>query len=223
MFAEPHRDAFLLALIERDSAAARRAVDVARAAGIAIDDVYLQVMQPALYEVGHRWALGELNVAQEHYATVIAASLLDVLSAQRELPESDGRLAVVTGTPEELHALGARMVSDFLEADGWETILLGAGPPVDDVVALVDSEQPDVVALSTSTAGALPGVAELVGRLAALVPRPLIVAGGQFWTAETSAAALEFGADLVIHDARELVASLRERIPPPGDPANLAR
>jgi methanogenic corrinoid protein MtbC1 len=212
--AEPHRDAFLRALVERDSTAARRAVDAALAAGLSVDDIYIEVLQPALYEIGHRWALGDLNVAQEHYATALAQSLLDVLSASRQRPPPDGRLAIVTATREVQHTLGARRLADFLEADGWEALLLGAGPPVRDVVELVDLERPDVVALSTSTAGVLPGVIELAGALAELRPRPLIVAGGRFWTAETSAAAREFGADLVLHDAREAVVRLRERVPP---------
>ncbi|WP_028058605.1 cobalamin B12-binding domain-containing protein [Candidatus Solirubrobacter pratensis] len=212
--AEIHRDDFLQALIARDSARARRAVDAAVAGGVAIPDIYVDVLQPALYEVGHRWALGDLNVAHEHYATVIAQSVLDVLSAQRELPPKDGRLAIVTGTPQEEHSLGARMVADFLECDGWEAILLGAGPPVRDIVELVDQERPDVVALSSATAGVLHGVLELIEALAELAPRPLIVAGGQLWTAQTSAAPLELGADMVVRDARELVGCLRERVPP---------
>jgi methanogenic corrinoid protein MtbC1 len=212
--AESHRDAFLRALVERDSAAARRAVDAALAGGVSLDDIYTEVMQPALYEIGHRWALGDLNVAQEHYATSVAQSLLDVLSASRRRPPPDGRLAIVTATPEEQHTLGARMVADFLEADGWEALLLGAGAPARDILELVDLERPDVVALSTSTAGVLPGVIELIGGLAALRPRPLIVAGGRFWTAETSPAAREFGADLVLPDARAAVVRLRERVPP---------
>ena len=108
----------------------------------------------------------------------------------------DGRLAVVTGTPEELHALGMRMVADFLEADGWEVLLLGPGAPGHDIVALVESEQPDVVALSTATAGVIDGVVEVCARCRALTAA-VIVAGGQFWTTETSPSALEFGADLV--------------------------
>jgi methanogenic corrinoid protein MtbC1 len=211
---EPHRDAFLRALVERDSTAARRAIEAAVAGGVPVDDVYLDVLQPALYEIGHRWALGDLNVAQEHYATAIAQSVLDVLSASRPRARPDGRLAIVTATPDEQHSLGARMLADFLEADGWEALLLGAGPPVRDVIELVDLERPDVVALSTSTAGVLPGLIELTRALSELRPRPLILAGGRFWTAETSAAARELGADLVIGDAREAVAALRERVPP---------
>ena len=120
----------------------------------------------------------------------------------------------MSGTPDELHALGTRIVADFLEADGWEVLLLGPGAPASDIAALVESEQPDVVALSTATAGVLDGVVEVLRALRALDPRPCIVAGGQFWTAKTSPTALDFGADLVVQDPRELVATLHQRIPP---------
>ncbi len=210
-----HRSAFLDALLARDSSRARRAVDAALADGGEIQDVYLDVLEPALAEIGHRWAVGELNVAEEHYATAVAQSVLDVLSARLLRPARDGRLAVVSGTPDELHALGTRMVADFLEADGWEALLLGPGSPAHDLVELVDLERPDLVALSTSTAAALPGVIDVLAALAELRPRPFIVVGGRFWTAETGRSATEFGADAVVQDPRELVAILRERVPPP--------
>jgi methanogenic corrinoid protein MtbC1 len=213
--ADEHCAPFLDALISRDSARARRTVEQALAAGVPVPDIYLGVLEPAMREIGHRWAMGSLNVAEEHYATTIAHSILDALSRQLPRRPRDGRLAIVTGTPEEQHALGARMVADFLEGDGWEVLLLGAGAPVADIVSLVTDEQPNLVALSTATAAVLDGVAELLGALAALDPRPLIVAGGQFWTASTGPTALELGADLIVQDPRELVALLHERIPPP--------
>jgi methanogenic corrinoid protein MtbC1 len=213
---DEHRDAFLEGLLARDSARARLAVEAALDAGVPIPDIYLELLQPALREVGHRWAMGTLNVAEEHYATAVAQSILDGLSRRLIRAPKDGRLAIVSGTPDELHALGTRMVADFLEADGWEVLLLGPGAPAHDIAELVESEQPEVLALSTATASVLNGVVELFSAVAALNPRPYIVAGGQFWTAETSAAALEFGADLVIHDPRDLVATLQERVPPPG-------
>jgi methanogenic corrinoid protein MtbC1 len=211
---EDHRDAFLDALLRRDSARARRAVEDALEAGAPVPDVYLGVLEPALREVGHRWAMGALNVAEGHYATAIAQSILDALSRRLPRAPRDGRLAVVTGTPEEQHAVGARMVADFLEADGWEVLLLGPGAPAADLAALVESEQPDLVALSTATAVVLDGVAEALQALRALRPKPYLVAGGQFWTEVTREAAVELGADLVVHDPRELVAVMREVIPP---------
>lgn len=216
MSLEAHRADFLDALLARDSARARRVVEVALEQGAPVPDLYLGVLDPALREVGHRWAMGDINVAEEHYATAVAQSILDGLSRRLHRAERDGRLAVVTGTPGEQHALGARMVADFLEADGWEVIQLGAGAPAGDLVALVEHEQPDLVALSTATAGVLDGVAEVLRALAALIPRPFVVAGGQFWTTTTRSSALELGADHVEQDPRALVAELHQRIPPPG-------
>lgn len=216
MSLDEHRADFFDALLARDSARARGVVETALEQGVPVPDLYLAVLDPALREVGHRWAIGAINVAEEHYATAIAQSILDGLSRRLPRPQRDGRLAVVTGTPGEQHALGARMVGDFLEADGWEVIQLGPGVPAADLVALVESEQPDLVALSTATAGALDGVAEVLSGLAGLSPRPFVVAGGQFWTPSTRATALELGADHVEQDPRALVAELYQRIPPPG-------
>jgi len=208
------RDAYIAALVQRNSGRARDVIDDALRAGVPIPDVYLEILQPALYDIGHRWAVDKLNIAEEHYATAITQRLLDELSARMRMPPRDGRLAIVTATPGELHSLGPRMVGDFLEADGWEVLQLGASTPAEDLAVLADSERPDVVALSTSTAGSLPGIVEVLERLGRLRPRPCLVVGGQFWTEETSHAARELGADVVVRDPRALAAVLRERIPP---------
>jgi MerR family transcriptional regulator, light-induced transcriptional regulator len=211
------RDAYLHALLARESARASGVVADALTDGVAIEDIYLRILQPALYEIGHQWATGELNVAEEHYATAVTQQLLETLSARMRVPPTDGRLAVVTGTPGELHEIGARMVADFLEADGWEVLQLGASTPAPDLAALVASERPDLVALSTATAGSLPGIAEVLTRLRRCRPRPLLVVGGQFWTAENSRSARSLGADLVTSDPRDLVALARDRVPPYDD------
>jgi len=209
--------AYLDALLARDSGRAARVVTDAVADGVAIEDIYLGILQAALYEVGHRWVTGKVNVAEEHYATAVTQRLLETLSAQIRVPPSDGRLALVSATPGELHEIGARMVADFLEADGWEVLQLGASTPAPDLAALVDSERPDLVALSTATAGSLPGIAQVLSELRRLKTPPLIVVGGQFWTAETSRSARDLGADLVTRDPRELVTLARERVRPHGD------
>jgi len=207
------RDAYLRAVLARHTAEARLVVERALHDGMSVGDVYLEVFAPVLHEVGHQWAIGELNVAEEHYATAVTQELISALAARMRVPPRGGRLAVVTGTPGELHALGPRMVGDFLEGDGWEVIQLGASTPAADLAELVDSECPDVVALSTATARSLPGIAEVVQGLQALTPRPLVAVGGQFWTTQTSRAAHDLGVDIVARDPRMLVAILRDRVP----------
>ena len=171
-------------------------------------DIYFSVLEPALREIGHRWAIGVLNVAEEHYATAVAQSILDGLS--RQLPRRRAT-AASRSSP-------ARPKSSMRWACGWSRTswrptagrccCSAPARPRATSPRSSESEQPDVVALSTATPGVLDGVVEVIRALAALKPRPCIVAGGQFWTAETSPTALDFGADLVLQDPRELVAVL---------------
>jgi methanogenic corrinoid protein MtbC1 len=144
----------------------------------------------------------------------VTQSVLGMLGPRMRTAPKDGRLAVVTGSPEERHALGVQMVADFLENDGWEVLNLGASTPARDLARMADMERPDVVALSTATPAGLPGAAEAVQALLALEPRPLVVLGGQLWQGRARADAGMLGADLVVDDARELIALLRERFPP---------
>jgi methanogenic corrinoid protein MtbC1 len=211
-----HRRAYLGALQARDAVGARAAVDTALDDGVPVADVYLEILQPALYEIGHGWASGDHDVAHEHYATAVTMTVLGALGPRMRAAPKDGRLAVVSGSPEERHALGVQMVADFLESDGWEVLNLGAATPAEDLARLADAEQADVVALSTSTPAGLPGAAEAVAALGTLRPRPLVVLGGQLWTGEARREAEALGADLVLDGPRELVARLRERFPPLG-------
>jgi methanogenic corrinoid protein MtbC1 len=210
---EVHREAYLKALLDRDAARARAVVGEALESGVSIPDLYAEVLGPALSRVGHMWALNEINVAQEHYATSVTQTLMGALATEEPTP-AGGRLAVVTSTPDELHLLGAQMVADVLRREGWEVMDLGASTPAGDLADLVEMECPDVVALSASTAGRLPGVAEVLGQLADLEPRPLVVVGGSLFSGQTSDYALELGADLVLSDVRELIDAMRERFPP---------
>jgi B12 binding protein len=198
---------YLNALMSKDEARAAEVVETALARGMPVLDVYLEVLQPALYELGHLWAMERATVADEHFATAVTHRVLGVIGARVRQQPKDGRLAVVTSTPGELHWLGVQVVRDFLEADGWEVLCLGADTPAEDLRLL----------LSTSTAGRLPLVEEVLAGLARVRPRPLVVVGGQFWTSEASKEAVRMGADLVVRDPRDLVAVLRERFPPPPD------
>jgi methanogenic corrinoid protein MtbC1 len=212
--AGPHRRAYLEALLARDVGAARRAIDGALDAGVPVPDIYLGVLQPALYEIGRCWAVGGFSVADEHSATTVTQSVIGMLGPRMRTAPKDGRLAVVTGSPEERHWLGIQMVADFLESDGWEVLNLGASTPARDLARMADAERPDVVALSTSTPAGLPGAAEAVQALSALEARPLVVLGGQLWQGRARADAGRLGADLVVDDPRELVALLRDHFPP---------
>ena len=208
------RDDYLAALLAGDATRARWLVDEAVASGLDVRDVYLEVLRPALEDVGERWAAGELTVAHEHYATAVTQGVISVLAPRMRLAPTSGRLAVVACTPGELHALGGQMVADFLEGEGWEVLALGAATPGPDLAALVDDERPDLVALSTSVANNLDGAADTIRRLRELAEPPFVAVGGRAWQAVPAPRREELGADVLFDDPRALCGMLAERFPP---------
>jgi methanogenic corrinoid protein MtbC1 len=208
--------AYRRALLSRDARQARALVEDIVHRGAEVIDVHQHVLQPALEEIGDLWSLEEVTVAQEHYATEITAQLIAALAPDRRLPPTRGRLAIVGSSPDELHALGARMVGDVLERAGWEVLALGAATPVADLAALVSEECPDLVALSTATVGRLPGVEQALAALRDVDPRPVIAVGGGLYDGTVVDLVRGWGADIVTTDLRRLLADVGLRFPVAG-------
>jgi len=211
------REGYLAALLAGDSIRARHLVDRAVDSGVAIPAVYLDVLQPALEEVGERWAAGEVSVAYEHQATAITQGILGSLGPRMRVAPTSGRLAVLACTPGELHAIGIQMLGDFLEAAGWEVILLGASVPAGALAGLVEDESPDVVCLSTASPTLLPGARDAIVALRALDDPPFVACGGRLWQILGTDEALTAGADCCPVGPLELAAELTARFPPLSD------
>jgi methanogenic corrinoid protein MtbC1 len=101
-----------------------------------LDESFVQVLAPALVEVGERWASGAVSVAQEHLvSSTVRAALQTLLSDQR----ADVRgTAVLACAPGERHEIGLLMLAVMLRSDGWRVAYLGADTPYVDALALAD-------------------------------------------------------------------------------------
>jgi methanogenic corrinoid protein MtbC1 len=206
------RGAYLAALLASDLGGAREVLDEAIAAGMPVRRIYLDVLQPTLYEIGRLWSHAEISIAQEHLATAATQS------AMARLAESlaDGPRSVRSGTAvvacvsDELHAVGGRMVADFLEADGWRVVFLGQLTPGTDLAALAAEQGATLVALSAALPERVPLVAETCAALRALDPAPFVLVGGQAFGGSRERA-LRTGADAYAADAGSAVAAVRER------------
>jgi methanogenic corrinoid protein MtbC1 len=132
---EELRNGIVEATIANDLEALGRLVDQALALST-LDESFLQVLTPALVEVGERWASGAVSVAQEHLASsTVRAALQTLLSDQR----ADVRgTAVLACAPGERHEIGLLMLAVMLRSDGWQVAYLGADTPCGDAVALAD-------------------------------------------------------------------------------------
>ena len=209
---EAVRDGYLRALLAADVPAARAVIDAAVTTGMSSRAIYLDVLQPALYEVGRRWSHAEISVAQEHLATAAAQSAMARLA--EGLSTGPRRIrpgaALVACVSDELHAVGGRMVADFLDADGWNVVYLGQLTPSADLAAMVAEHGAQVVALSAALPERVPRVAEVCAALRALDPAPFVIVGGQAFGGSPERA-LRTGADAFATDAGDAVRTLQER------------
>lgn len=148
--------------------------------GSAVADIYVDVIQAALYEVGKLWELGLISVAEEHTATAIAQYVIAQLYPQ--MPATARRLGsmVITGVIGEQHQVGANMVADVMDAAGYKVRFLGTDMPNSGILRVIESQQADVVGISATMTANLPSVLSLIQDLRARARNraPRIVLGG---------------------------------------------
>jgi methylmalonyl-CoA mutase cobalamin-binding domain/chain len=199
------RTRYVDALVAGDLAAAERLIEDS---GTDVRSLYLQVLQPALYEIGRRWEEAEISVAQEHLATATTQSLMARLADRLgdRGPRRDRRVLVACAEG-ELHSIGVRMVADFLEADGWDVLFVGALSPPSAVAELAAAQGVDVVALSAALAQRVPEIINAIEALRALERVPVIAVGGQAFGGDADVA-LRTGADLYAPDAAKFAQEL---------------
>jgi methanogenic corrinoid protein MtbC1 len=205
--------AYFAAVRSGDRRRAFAVVDEARANGLDIVTLYLDVLQPSLREVGRLWQENEMTVADEHMATAITQMVMARVYAEIAESVTPGARTVVAACAEtERHDVGLRMVCDLLEREGWDVSYLGATVPLDDLVGLVRARRPDAVILSASIAPHLPQLRTTIRSLREIEgePSPFILVGGRPFLDEPELAH-RLGADATAPDARGAVARLRER------------
>jgi methanogenic corrinoid protein MtbC1 len=169
-------------------------VEAALAAGAELDEIYLEVLSPAMAGIGARWERGELDISLEHRATGIAMRLIGRLGP-RFVRRGRTRGAIVIGTPAgERHALPVAMLADLIRQYGWEVSDLGADVPAESFVHAALST-PDVVAVGVSITAptSLDAAREAIAALRKSAPGVMVVVGGR------AVSSVEFGIGLGAH------------------------
>lgn len=127
-----------------------------------LSDLYTRLLEPAQQELGRLWELNRISVAQEHLASSITQHVVSQLYSDGPPPDITRGKLVVCGVEGELHQLGAQMLADTLEAEGWEVRFLGSHLPGRDVVRFVGDHGADLLAISVTMIYHIPRVVELI-------------------------------------------------------------
>ncbi len=193
----------------------REAVQVAREYIQTVQDIPIwweRIIWPSMYEIGRLWSNGEITVGQEHMATSITQRIMSLYYPMiLELPREKGAI-VVTVSPGEFHEIGARMLADMLELNGWDVYYTGANTPRESLLELIEQHQAAYLCISTTIAAHLTRVAQIISsiRTTALSNPVHVIVGGQAYMTDSDTWR-DVGADAFIVSASKTVEYLQAR------------
>ncbi len=178
---------YMEALLLGDRRACRSVIEETMQSGVPANSVYLYLIWPVMVEIERLLRVDKITSIQEHLATRINRTIVDQL--QNKLPRRPAKhkKAAVCCAREELQELGAQMIADLFESDGWQVRFLGGGLTNDDIFGFINEYAPDVLLVYGTAPKQAPDVRRLIDRIRAVNAWPemrIVVSGGLFNRAE---------------------------------------
>lgn len=207
------RREYFEALLEGNRLKCRAVLRQAYEEGVSAVDLLLEVIWRSMDELEELFREDRIDFVAEHIATRINRSLADQLQGDLPMAEATGRKLIVTCSDVQGHELGAQIIADLFEADGWEVRFVGSGVPMDELVHLFGQVQPELVVYFGTEAGGIPEVRRTLGSLHRIGASPhtaVLAVGGVFNRAE--GLWIEVGADDFAAGARSALSKAREGI-----------
>jgi methanogenic corrinoid protein MtbC1 len=201
-----HLAQYMDALLKGDRVGCRGVVEEILHTGMPANHVYLEIIWPVMGEIDRLFRDDKITSAQEHFASRINRTIVDQL--QNKLPRKvarDKKVAICCAGTESAE-LGAQIMTDLLESDGWEVRFLGAGVSNDEVLEFVGDYRPQVLMIYGTVPQDAPEVRRLIDTIkevSAVPEMKVMVSGGLFNRAEGLWE--EIGADMFAASPKEAV------------------
>jgi methanogenic corrinoid protein MtbC1 len=197
MIEESVFEEYLKALVGGDRKQSRSVIERVLQSGVPANSVYVDVIWPVMVEIEKLRRSERITPVQEHLATRINRTIVDQL--QNKLPRrpDKNRKIVVCCAQDELQELGAQMMVDLFESDGWEVKFPGGGLNNDDILAFANEYGPDILLIYGTEPRQAPQLRRLIDTIKGVAAWPgmrIMVSGGVFGRAEGLWE--EIGADL---------------------------
>jgi len=170
---------YLSALLRYDRHSAGALILAAVENKVSIKEIYCYVFERCQYEIGRLWQSNVVSIAQEHYCTASTQLIMSQLYPYIFRADRTFRgtivAACVTG---ELHEIGARMLCDLLELEGWNTIYLGANMPTAGIVDVLRDNHSNILAVSAAMTFHIRAVRQVIAAVRLARPATRILVGG---------------------------------------------
>jgi methanogenic corrinoid protein MtbC1 len=194
------------------------ALSVGRGAG----DLAHDVVWPAMAQIERLHRDDRIDAAAANMAGRINRTVINQLQVHLPRQAANGKRIIITSPDEHGVEIGAQMLADLLQSDGWDVYFIDAGVPQDELLKLAGELRPNVLMIYGTHPQEVPAVRQLVEliREIGVCPTMSIVASGGVFS-RVDGLWQEVGADVFIGDPREAVTTLNELGPRKPGPRRL--
>ncbi|MBI4549644.1 MAG: cobalamin B12-binding domain-containing protein [Candidatus Omnitrophica bacterium] len=212
---------YLRALLSKDKERAWRVVANELAGPVSTERIYLDLIAPAQRRLAELVRNKRISPGDEKIATAVTEFIVSRLYLILVKHAVGLRRALVVCSPSSSRELGARVMADFLESDGWRVRMLGVGHRKRDIVRSAECFRPRAVFLCPAFSRNWREDRTLAVNIRKAAPKSALFAGGDYFLASWSvfdraARAFRPVADAVPRDALEGVMQARHFLEPRG-------
>jgi methanogenic corrinoid protein MtbC1 len=192
-------------------------IRLALAEGRAAESIMRDVLWPAMAQVERLYRDDRINIAAENMACRINRTVADQLQAHLPVGAPRGKRVLVTCADEPREELGAQMVADLFQSDGWDVAFVGGGVPYDEMVGVVGQVRPDVMLVFGTEPEGVPLTRRMIEMIRDMNVCPtmnILVSGGVYNRAD--GLWHEVGADVFAETARDVITTANALTPRQG-------
>ncbi|MBN2852269.1 MAG: cobalamin-dependent protein [Clostridia bacterium] len=176
---------YLECLLKNDTKGAVELIGNIAKSGIDLIDIYINIIQEVMYEVGNLWHRNLITVDKEHYCTATTQVVLSQFYPVIFSSPRNGLKLLSCCVGSELHEMGIRMLSDLFEYNGWDSIYLGAAVPKQAILSSIRENMPELVALSVTMPQHLSLCLDIVTSIKEKYPAMKVAVGGRAFKSTT--------------------------------------
>ncbi|RMH41517.1 MAG: cobalamin B12-binding domain-containing protein [Gammaproteobacteria bacterium] len=188
-------------LLRGDISGARDIVSGLVDQGRSLDRLIIDLILPAMAEVGLRWELHTVEIYQEHLATEAVRSLLVWIAEMKQDVQPSPPTALISCVPGDEHDLVPLALWAYLEVRGWSARNLGKSLPADQIARAVADLDPDTLFLVQTLLSQLDDALKTIDLVHTLCGDCQIVVGGR--GAEAAREILENANAIVVNNFDE--------------------
>lgn len=176
-------DGLTMATIDYDEEKFERIIDTC-ILQMGFEETIRRVVVPFLQRLGMLWVSGTVIAGQEHFMTqLLRQKILVAIDGQPRLYKSDAKKFLLFLPNGEWHELSLLFLSYLLKTRSYRVIYLGPSVPLNDVISVAETQQPDCFYTIMTVTPTGFSVQEYLQKLAGHFPSSkVMVSGNQVMT-----------------------------------------